>query len=235
MICNREDKISIGEMVLPLQLLIDKVLIFIDKYLPLFPNSFHLLQIESESESEKLLNQQLVDHFSGHAPEFNPYIYLRFLFRKDDENRGTQSRPDIGVTIWNKKQSIAMEQSFFQIECKRLPTPNISKTRSEKEYVKGVEENTGGIERFKNNKHGNHLYEAALIAFVQRESLDKWYNDIISWIQFEIDNGNVTWTIEDNLIEIYKKEQLHRYVSRCQRIKSKPIKLHHFLLDITIQ
>ncbi|MFM2224285.1 MAG: hypothetical protein RJA07_487 [Bacteroidota bacterium] len=234
MICNRVSKSNvIGNTDLPLQPLIDSVLLFIDKYLPTFQSSLVQSQIDAESETEKLLNQQLIDFFNGHSPDFNQYLQYRFIFRKDDESKGTNYKPDIGITIWNKEQLFSEVQSFFQIECKRLPTPNISNSRSEKEYVKGIEKNTGGIERFKNNKHGNHLEQAALIGFVQNDLLQNWHNKIKDWIQYEIDNTNSSWTVDDHLKISYQKNSLHRYHSICNRILGKPITLHHFFIDIS--
>src|SRR5690606_23951717 len=128
---------------------------------------------------------------------FNPYIQCKFLFRKDDERKGTNFKPDIGVTIWNVQRQNVQIDSFFQIECKRLPVPNVSKSRSEKEYVIGLEENTGGIERFKNGKHGSHLQESGIIGFIQNGTFDEWYTSINAWVKLEVDNQTKSWTGQD--------------------------------------
>jgi len=97
MICNRSNNNPIGNTIIPLRPLIDSVLNFIDTYLPQFPKALKQNEIASESEMEKLLNQYLIDFFNGHSHNFSPYLQCKFLFRKDDENKGTNYKPDIGV------------------------------------------------------------------------------------------------------------------------------------------
>ena len=231
MICNKVNEVNIiGNTTLPLKPLIDNVILFINTYLPLFPNALIKSGIDSKNEVEKLLNQSLIDFFNGHSSTFNQYLQYSFIFRKDDEKKGTNYKPDIGVTIWNKNQSFSENISFFQIECKRLST---SLNHKGKEYVKGNEENTGGIERFKNNKHGEHLYEAALIGFVQNDSFENWHTKINNWVQYEIDNTNSTWTITDKLLEEYQNALLHKYSSICNRVSGSPIVLQHFFIDVS--
>jgi hypothetical protein len=188
--------------------------------------------ISSINEVEKLLNQYLIDFFNGNSHNFNPYLQCKFLFRKDDENKGTNYKPDIGVTIWNNQLRNFQTQSFFQIECKRLPIPNVSNTRSEKEYVIGITENTGGIERFKNKKHGEHLEESSLIGFVQNGTIGDWHIRINEWIKIEVENKTTNWTNEDYLISVSDSPIFKKYRSLCQREKSSAITIHHFLINI---
>ena len=232
MICNRGNDNPVGTTTIPIRPLIDSVLKFIDTYLPLFPNSLKQNEIASESEVEKLLNQYLIDFFNGQSHNFSPYLQCKFLFRKDDENKGTNYKPDIGVTIWNNQIQNSQPQSFFQIECKRLPIPNISTTRSEKEYVIGIAENTGGIERFKNKKHGEHLEESSLIGFIQNGNISNWHTKINEWIKIEINNQSTNWTENDYLTSVSNSTILNRYRSLCQRKHSETITIHHFLLNI---
>ncbi len=235
MICNKVDEYIIGNTTLPLKPLIDNVISFIKTYLPLFPNALIQSGVDPKNKTEKLLNQSLIDFFNGHSSTFNQYlqykfIQYKFLFRKDDEKEGTNYKPDIGVTIWRYNPGFSGELSFFQIECKRLST---SLKHKGKEYVKGHNENTGGIERFKNNKHGEHLNEAALIGFIQNGSLKNWYDKIMNWVQYEIDNTNSSWTTTDKLLVEYQKELLHKYSSVCNRVSGSSIVLHHFFIDVS--
>lgn len=232
MICNRGNDNPIGNTTIPIRPLIDSVLKFIDTHLPLFPNALKQNDITSENEVEKLLNQYLIDFFNGHSHNFSPYLQCKFLFRKDDENKGTNYKPDIGVTIWNNQLQNFQTQSFFQIECKRLPIPNPSKTRSEKEYVIGIVENTGGIERFKNKKHGEHLEESSLIGFVQNGTISDWHTKINEWIKIEVENKTTNWTNEDYLVSVSDSTILNRYSSLCQREDSNAMTIHHFLINI---
>ena len=232
MICNRGNDNPIGNTIIPIRPLIGSVLNFIDTYLPLFTNALKQNDITSENEVEKLLNQYLIDFFNGHSHNFSPYLQCKFLFRKDDENKGTNYKPDIGVTIWNNQRQNFQIQSFFQIECKRLPTPNISGTRSEKEYVIGIAENTGGIERFKNKKHGEHLEESSLFGFIQNGTISDWLTKINEWIKIEVNNQSTNWTENDYLTSVSDSTILIRYISLCQREDSNAITIHHFLINI---
>ncbi|MBY0245673.1 MAG: hypothetical protein K2Q03_09490 [Sphingobacteriaceae bacterium] len=188
--------------------------------------------LERENEIEKLLNQELIKFFTGYTFDYNPYLQYKFIFMKDDENKGTNYKPDIGVTIWNNQHKNCQTHSFFQIECKRLPIPNVSSTRSEKEYVIGIAENTGGIERFKNKKHGEHLEESSLIGFIQNETINNWFTRINEWIKIEVDNKNANWTNEDYLVSVSDSTILNRYSSLCHREDSQVITIHHFLINI---
>lgn len=232
MICDRSNNNPIGNSTIPIRPLIDSLLKFIDTYLPLFPNALKRNDINSENEVEKLLNQYLIDFFNGYSHNFSPYLQCKFIFRKDDENRGTRYKPDIGVTIWNNLCKNIQPQSFFQIECKRLPIPNVSSSRSEKEYVIGMVENTGGIERFKNKKHGEYLEESSLIGFIQNGTIKDWDTQINKWIKVEVDNQNANWTNDDYLTTISNSTVLNRYISVCEREGMKAITIHHFLLNI---
>ena len=232
MICDRGNENPTGNTTIPIRPLIDAVLKFIDTYLPMFPDALRQNNINSENEVEKLLNQYLIDFLNGHSHNFNPYLQCKFLFRKDDENKGTKYKPDIGVTIWNNQLQNFQTQSFFQIECKRLPIPNISSTRSEKEYVIGLTENTGGIERFKNKKHGEHLIESSIIGFIQNETINDWFIRINDWIEIEVDCKNTNWTNEDYLVTVSDSKILTRYSSLCNREDSDAMTIHHFLINI---
>ncbi len=234
MICDKVNKNTIGNTSIPILPLIDKAIEFIGKYLPSFPNSLKIdiNNTAPKDETEKLLNQSLVDFFNGHSQKFTPYLQCKFLFRKDDENRGTNYRPDIGITIWNEKTENSETKSFFQIECKRLPIPNTSKSRSEMEYVIGIEKNTGGIERFKNKKHGAHLDVSAMIGFIQDETTSEWYNYINEWIKIQIDIHSPNWTKDDYLINESSSSLLSKSTSICKRDELDSIVLHHFLLNM---
>ena len=96
----------------------------------------------------------------------------------------------------------------------------------------GVAENTGGIERFKNKKHGEHLEESSLIGFIQNGTIKDWHIQINKWIKIEVDNKKANWTNEDYLVSVSDLAILSRYNSICQRENSKMISIHHFLLNI---
>lgn len=232
MICKRSIEKPVGNTTVPIKPLIGSLLKFIEKYLPLFPDELIRVGINPEQETEKILNQNLVDYFNIFSYDYNPYLDIKFNFRKDDERNGSNFKPDVGVTVFNPKEKKLYPQSFFVFECKRLPVPNISNTRSEKEYVIGINKNTGGIERFKFKKHGNHLEESSLIGYVQSGKLIDWHSQINEWIKHEIKNDNSNWTENDYLTNVSNSINLNRYKSLCKRRNLVDITIHHYLIKM---
>lgn len=224
-----------GNIQIPLMPLIERLIIFLENHLPQYKES--ITDKKSKLQNEKLLNQDLVDYLNGHSSEqdYGGYITYKFIFRKDDERADTTRRPDIGVTIWNNNLGKSKYDSFFQIECKRLPTPSISKDRVATEYVIGTEKNRGAIERFKRSEHGFHLNEAAIIGYVEENTIDYWHKKISAWINAEIQKkpNDLNWKNNDHLTIIEKKGSVYKYYSLCCRgNNSSDIKLHHFLINL---
>lgn len=224
-----------GDIQIPLAPLIEQLLSFLENYLPHYKESIQGKQ--SLLRNEKLLNQDLVDYLNGHSSncEQGNYICYKFIFRKDDERGDTIRRPDIGVTIWNNNLGKSTHSSFFQIECKRLPTPSVSKERLETEYVIGTNKNRGAIERFKRNEHGFHLDEAAIIGYVEGKTHDFWHSKISEWINAEIGNltNELVWKNSDHLTVTGNRNEVYQYYSICTRQNNKAdIKLHHFLINL---
>lgn len=68
--------------------------------------------------------------------------------------------------------------SLYSVESKRLPSPE---KKREKEYVIG-DNNNGGIERYKTEKHGIGVSECGLLGFVEDKDFNHWHTTINSWI-----------------------------------------------------
>ena len=73
-----------------------------------------------------------------------------------------------------------LDDAFYTLEAKRLPTPGTGRDR---EYVIGDgPTQSGGIERFKENLHGNGLRFSGMIAYMQRGRKTSWLENINQWI-----------------------------------------------------
>ena len=83
-----------------------------------------------------------------------------FFFKPEkiqNPDSGRSAKTDIGVLAIKEKikvleRTITENEAFFEIECKRLPTPGHHR---EKEYVIGHKSSSGGIERFKKRIQGH--------------------------------------------------------------------------------
>lgn len=140
-----------------------------------------ILSVENVIEYIKLNIQDFVDKYSNRITEDELTEHLLILLNQtpsenkpfyfhhqkiQKRSKGNTPKVDISLFSGNKEtiifnaQSYANDEPFFVIEAKRLDS-KIDKRR-EKEYVVGRFEqqkykNTGGIERFKKEIHGNKL------------------------------------------------------------------------------
>jgi hypothetical protein len=130
--------------------------------------------------------------------------------------------------FWLKK-SDALNDSIFSIECKRLPAPT---KKREKEYVIG-NNNNGGIERFKTEKHGKGLKKCGMIGFVEKETFDYWLQTVNTWI-VDLSNSSGMWSTDEKLTDIegnvdYSclKSIAHRYSQAAD------VELYHLWIHLT--
>jgi len=88
--------------------------------------------------------------------------------------------------------------SLYSVESKRLPSPE---KKREKEYVIG-DNNNGGIERYKTEKHGRGISECGLLAFVEDKDFDHWHTTINVWITDLAKKPKSSWKKNEVLSEI---------------------------------
>jgi len=169
------------------------VVAYIEKYLPIF-------RTKNQGEiqtAEDTLNDRLSIIFQRYASS------VPFFFKAEkiqDPKTGHSSKTDIGVLSDDEKITVCdrtygENDAFFEIECKRLPTPNTKNI----EYVIGQKSPSGGIERFKKKRHGKNLSYSAIIGYVQKENFDYWFSAINSRIDELITNEPNFWYKEDKL------------------------------------
>jgi hypothetical protein len=80
----------------------------------------------------------------------------------------------IGAKLYTKYNPVVI------FECKRLPTPGHNR---EKEYVTGLSDKDGGIQRFKIGLHGEDQDAVAMIGYLQKNIPSYWFNEINKWIK----------------------------------------------------
>ncbi len=180
---------------------------FLTKYLPEFSENIKV----HRNTDERIINQKLFRFFISKNPLYT------FVPENLDETGENISKPDFGVyeelAVYDDNQI-----RFFDIECKRL-----YHTSKSKQYVSGK---TGGIQRFKENKHGVDLPYSAMIGYVEIENFDFWQIKVNSWI-LEKFKDETEYLKQVTIDKIAKLKSTHT------RDKEKTkIELTHFWLNI---
>ncbi len=211
------------------------VVCFVEKHLIEFSDKF----TDSEIKNEKGLTQKLVLLLNASKED------RLFFFDKEymeDPERGNSPQVDIG-TITTIEEGIIIEsknygndESFFSLEAKRLCK---LETKRSKEYLVGRFEgdkylNTGGVERFKKGIHGKNLNYGALIAYVQENDFNYWYQIINLWVvELILKNiySQVSWSLEDKLRKEYIETATAKFISVNSR-QNDFIRLFHLWVNL---
>ena len=207
---------------------VEQIIIFLDTYLPNFPSIFKRKFCSEESADENLITQELI-YFLEDSRESNKIPLFRFHHQLYEYRRSS----DIGIInvkaydCWSPERT----KAFFLIEAKRLPSPG-----RKKEYVSG---NSGGIERYKKEHHGKGLDGSAMVGYVQKHNCGYWHGEINKWINELIATNtaiDIRWDSDDLLTLEADFNTAQKYTSQHSRIgkaKTPPIRLHHYLIDLT--
>lgn len=152
---------------------------------------------------ETALTSQLCAHLNSTARKTPGWDCLQFRVEEADETLASRKIDLVaaaaGDALIVQGRSYSDFETILPIECKRLPIPAEAK-RDEREYVitrKGV---GGGIQRYKEGKHGAAHIRAALIAYVQEHSLAHWSTRIGGWIRDLHTAGSPGWSNADTLV-----------------------------------
>ncbi len=138
--------------------------------------------------------------------------------------------------LYVASQTYELDEPFYVLEAKRLPTPGSDR---EREYVVGNDSKQyGGIERFKENLHGDGLLYAGIIAYIQEDRKPSWLEIINQWITDLIIHPPITahstWSQDDLLCQETTETPL---VSECfsihHRAYGDPLQLRHFWLYLS--
>ncbi len=191
---------------------VDSVLLFLEIHLPEFPEKIKI----NRNTDERILNQKLLRFL------LTKNSLYQFIPENQDEIGINKSKPDFGVyeKEFDENRIEVYDDNqirFFDIECKRLYDPNL------KHYVK--DKKTGGIQRFKENKHGVDLAFSAMIAYVETDNFNFWHNKINSWI-----------SNKEEHLKILKIQKIAKLKSKHKKnIPNKSIELIHFWLKMNFQ
>ena len=190
-----------------------RVISLIEENLELFKKKY------SFPESEKDLNQNFSLCMNTKAKD----ELFSFSNGYKDIIKATPHEVDFGIVPDEETDA------FFVIEAKRLDN-GLGKAR-EKEYIIGK---LGGIERFKNQKHGGELTHVGMIGYIQTDDFDTWFRKINNWIKEEIKaptSNDLIWEEKDKLILDKKNKLFSTYLSEHQ-CKTKDISMYHIWIDL---
>lgn len=188
---------------------IAKTVKFVEEQLPQWRDDKTRPAVEAEEDMNgqfcKFLNDRARDHF----PMANFH---------HEEKQGKRRRVDLSVVPSTKAIEVALYDSiyvpFLVIEGKRLPAPTSDR---EREYVTGLAEVSGGIQRFRMGLHGKDLPQALIVAYVQKEDVAHWHRTINGWITALENTGEdktCEWTAKDALSDLVSDGEAKS--SRCE-------------------
>lgn len=188
------------------------------------------------NDNENALTHRLCLHLGQQKPSEFPY----FFQHQNLENERANTSTDFAAYGTVECSNTLKQSALVVFEAKRL-TIGLPHKR-EREYVIGGYNqgqqihNSGGIERFKNERHGKNIAIAGLIGYVQTENYSYWFERINGWIQDEMEkphNPSLTWTVNDKLSIVKSKNRVCQSLSNSIRSSGDFIELRHLWVDLT--
>ena len=205
---------------------------FVNETIKFVENQLHMWRDDQgrpNVEAEEDLNGQLCKFLNDRAREGFPMA----LFHHE-ERQGKRRRIDLSVLPSSKAIEAAIYDSIYEpflvIEGKRLPAPGKGR---EREYLTGLGEQTGGIQRFRLCLHGKSLVAAVMVGYVQTGDVTDWLITINGWIATLKSSGEdktCVWSDQDQLRELQNdgKAKASRCESRHSRLGDVPeVRLTH--------
>lgn len=191
-----------------------------------------------EEHAEDRLSSNLCSHLNSAARRSN-LDHFQFQFQGPDELVRSRS---YDLTIAPRDEVIVIEgRTYYDftpllpLECKRLPTP-AGRDRDEREYVFNRNASTGGIQRFKEGHHAATHHLAAMIAYVQRDSRQEWWERLQRWIAELIEEQREGWSTNDlpHDCEWDDAQRCGRFFSSHERAGNlESINLVHLWIEMT--
>jgi len=219
---------------LPKGISIKQVFSFIEKCLPEFKIKYSTLKPEDG------LTQELVYILDNESREELPLCGFS-AEHMEDTTKGNSRRDDIGVRaikgVIIHATHYSNNKPFIAIEAKRLDSKIIKKRQ--KEYVIGRYDNekyieSGGIERFKKEIHGNGLVYVGMIGYMQTDDFDSWLEKINGYIEEEIKaptSNDLIWKEKDKLKSNKESNLFNTYLSQHQ-CRTKEIFMYHIWINL---
>lgn len=181
-----------------------ELIAFISKQLPLWRDH----PDRPGAQAETKLTEHLCEHLNSAVYYSEIWDHVQFRTETSDETRGGRKidltvKPRAAVFIIEGRRHSQFD-ALFPIECKRLPTPK-GKGRDEREYVFTKSGTTGGIQRFKFGLHGATHEFAAMIGYVQGQSLSYWINQVNTWI-LNLSAGDKSDWSDSEILELISED-----------------------------
>lgn len=177
--------------------LITQTIAFVEKQLPAWRDD----EARKNADVEEELNGQLCKFLIDRARDDFPMTIFHH-----EERQGSRRRSDFSASPSSKAIEAAIYESIYEpylvMEGKRLPTPSAAR---EREYLTGLDKESGGIQRYRLCLHGKAHAIAVLIAYVQSGEVKAWHNKINGWIaalKISNEDTSLNWTADDVLGEL---------------------------------
>lgn len=194
-----------------------------------------------KDENENAITNRLCKTLMAKRPSEYPFFFHHQNIEDEKENTSTDFAV-FGTYAYAQENDIEDDNSpsLIKFEAKRLNS-KLPKHR-EKEYVCGeyfegkCKKNSGGIERFKNGRHGKDVINAGIVGYLQTDSPKHWLQKINDWIKEQIaspSNTQLTWNNNDELSLDSQTGTFSDYSSLSYRIFRDEIRLKHFWVDIS--
>jgi len=171
-----------------------------------------------DENSEDMLNLQLCKFLDSRARHDFPMVRFDREEPQAGRRRVDLAASPVEVTVIGAKTHTIYDP-FLVFEGKRLPAPSSDR---QKEYVTGLGQRTGGIQRFKLGLHGADMALAAMIGYIQEGSPREWYDEINKWIA-ELGAGMITdvciWNDGETLEQI--DEDRSKRIASYQSVHSR--------------
>lgn len=194
-------------------------------------------------ENENSLTNRLCIELNKYKPPEYPFFIHHQNLENDKEGTSTDFAVFSTCAYSQDSSNDKGSSALIKFEAKRLSSKlSKDKKNREKEYVLGEynggsrSKNSGGIERFKNGRHGKDVLNAGLIGYIQTDSPKQWLQKVNSWISEQIHSSSdptLTWRKEDMLVLNSENDFVTSYSSVSTRSHGNPIAFRHFWIDIT--
>lgn len=188
--------------------------------------------------SETNLTSQLCAYLNSASRFSEGWDSLQFKVEESDEHQKGRKIDLVvsprGSIVWAQGRKYTQYDTLLPIECKRLPTPK-GKKRDDREYVINQKATTGGIQRFKAGDHSAAHSLAAMIAYVQAESSETWYDRLNVWIKELDDPTHTGWSTKDLMHIDSSDTQLGLTVLRSLHSREKglsEIEIRHLWIEM---
>lgn len=204
--------------------------------------SYILFSFRGENdENENAITNRLCKNLNYQKPPEYPFFFHHQNLENDKENTSTDFAV-FGTFAYGQENNIESHNpsSLIKFEAKRLHSKQPKQREKEYvcgEYINGIcSKNSGGIERFKNGRHGKDVLNAGIIGYIQSDSPKHWLQKVNFWVNEQIQSASdskLIWQKSDLLVLDSQDSILSCYFSVSRRIYGDDINLRHFWVNLS--